>query len=632
MNVPSLYWLPEAVEWRSTLSALEATTDDAAAWTALVRAASFDIDFLRTRQLDRALVARFGAKPPASLQTRPVRLAVLASSTVDYLLPALRVGALRRGLWLEAYITDYGQYLQELHDRASGLHRFAPTAVLLALDTRHLVGGLFSGGVGANPGEATADVLDRLEQIWSLIGEKLDAPIIQQTLLPIYPSLIGGNEHRLHGSAASTVSAVNAGLRALADKARVDVLALDAQVAEHGLSAWYDIALWHRAKQEIHPAASPLYGDLVGRLLAARQGRSSKCLVLDLDNTLWGGVIGDDGLDGIVLGQGSALGEAFVDFQTYALAQSHRGVILAVCSKNDEVNAKAPFEEHPEMVLKLKNIAAFVANWEDKATNLRRIAEILNIGIDSLVFADDNPFERNIVRRELPEVQVPELPEDPSLYARCLADAGYFEAVQITPEDFERSGQYQGNQQREFLRQSTTDLDGYLKSLSMELQWKPFDSVGLARIVQLINKTNQFNLTTRRYTEQEVLEIIADPNAFGLQLRLVDQFGDNGIIGIVIGRLTDAATVTLDTWLMSCRVLGRQVEEATLNVVAQQARAMGAERLMGLYRPTSKNGMVSGHYATLGFAPAGAEGAETAWSLSLEAFSPRPTHIALIEA
>src|SRR6185312_454811 len=301
-------------------------------------------------------------------------------------------------------------------------------------------------------------------------------------------------------------------------------------VESDGLAAWHDPALWHRAKQEVHPSAAPGYGDLVARLLAAALGRSSKALVLDLDNTLWGGVIGDDGLEGIKLGQGSALGEAFVAFQRYARDLARRGVILAVCSKNDEANALEPFEKHPEMVLRREDIACFAANWTDKASNLREIAERLNIGLDAVVFADDNPFERNIVRRELPMIAVPELPEDPALFSRCLADAGYFEATSLTNEDFERTALYQTNAARESLLASTTDLDAYLRSLEMTLVYRPIDEPGMTRVVQLINKTNQFNLTTTRYTEGDIRSIQADERAIALQFRLVDKLGDNGMI------------------------------------------------------------------------------------------------------
>jgi FkbH-like protein len=395
---------------------------------------------------------------------------------------------------------------------------------------------------------------------------------------------------------------VNAQLRNKVDRAGVHLLALDARIMQDGLSAWYDVALWHRAKQEIFPAAAPLYGELVARLLAAGQGRSAKCLVLDLDNTLWGGVIGDDGLAGLALGQGSALGEAFIAVQDYVRSLARRGIILAVCSKNDHARAVEPFEKHPEMVLRLEHISSFVANWNDKATNIRTIAAALNIGLDSMVFADDNPFERALVRQTLPMVAVPELPDDPALVPRCLSDAGYFEGLAVTEEDLDRTRQYQSNQAREVLK-ATTDMPTYLRSLEMQLWWRRFDRIGLARIVQLINKTNQFNLTTRRYNEEGVLAVMGDPASFGLQMRLVDRFGDNGIIAIAIGRKQPDRDVLIDTWLMSCRVLGRQVESATLNLIAEHALSLGATRLFGEYRPTSKNGMVRDHYANLGFQP-----------------------------
>jgi FkbH-like protein len=390
--------------------------------------------------------------------------------------------------------------------------------------------------------------------------------------------------------------------------------------------------LWHSSKQEVAPAAAPVYGDLVGRLLAAKQGLSAKCLVLDLDNTLWGGVIGDDGLEGIVLGQGSATGEAYVAVQEYAREQARRGVILAVCSKNDEAIAREPFEKHPDMVLKISDIACFVANWQDKAANLRHIAERLNIGIDSLVFLDDNPFERTLIRQELPMVAVPEVSEDAALYPYTLADAGYFESTMVTDEDRERSAQSQGNTQRETLRESSTDMDSYLRSLEMTLIWRRFDQIGLQRTVQLINKTNQFNLMTRRYTDIDVQEIMNDPNAVGLQLRLTDRFGDNGIIGIVIGRLQDDGQMLIDTWLMSCRVLGRQVEQATLNLLVATAKSLGAHSLIGEYRPTPKNKMVEAHYQKLGFEMLKDQSDGTSRSvLDFCRFSATPTFITVIE-
>jgi FkbH-like protein len=347
---------------------------------------------------------------------------------------------------------------------------------------------------------------------------------------------------------------------------------------------------------------------------------------------VWGGVIGDDGLEGIVIGQGSPLGEAYTAFQNYARELSRRGIILAVCSKNDEANAVEPFEKHPEMVLKRGDIACFIANWSDKASNIRAIAKDLNIGLDSLVFIDDNPFERNLVRQELPMVAVPEVEDDPTYYPRALSDAGYFEGIAVTDEDRERSGQYQGNRAREALKSSVTDLDSYLRGLEMQLVWRPFDKIGLQRTVQLINKSNQFNLTTRRYTEEDVLAVMDDPSAFGLQLRLIDRFGDNGVIAIIIGRLRDDGDLYIDTWLMSCRVLGRQVEPTTLNLIAAQAKLLGARRLIGEYIPTKKNGMVKEHYQKLGFADTRSDDAGgNISSLDLASFVPIDTFIYVTE-
>jgi FkbH-like protein len=287
------------------------------------------------------------------------------------------------------------------------------------------------------------------------------------------------------------------------------------------------------------------------------------------------------------------------------------------------------------MVLKRADIACLVANWEDKVTNLRSIAQALNIGLDALVFADDNPFERNIVRRELPMVAVPELPADPALYGRCIADAGYFEAPAITWEDRARAAKYQRNAQREASRSASTDLAGYLASLQMRLEWHPFDPIGQQRITQLINKTNQFNLTTRRYTDADVAAAMHAKDALTLQLRLTDRFGDNGVIGIVIARPRESGNGEwfIDTWLMSCRVLGRQVEQATMNLLVECASEAGAQTLIGEYRVTAKNGMVQQHYEKLGFTqiPAHEDGVTT-WRRAIADFAPFQTCIETIRA
>ncbi len=598
MPRPVLAWLAEAVDFNVRLKSAAA----APTWSELVALANLRLDFLRTDRLDAVLQRSF-PQTPAGLPTRAVKLAILGSSTTVHLAAPIRVAALRRNIHLTVHEGEYGQYLPELADTNSELRRFQPDIVLLALDARHVTAGLDGADDAAQAQAALDEMRARIAQCWRLAREELGATVIQQTILPTLPPLLGGNEQRLHGSPARMIARLNAALRDDADAASVHLLTIDEAAASDGVQEWHDPVLWHRAKQEVTPVAAPVYGDLVGRLIAALQGRAAKCLVLDLDNTCWGGVIGDDGLEGIAIGQGSALGEAHLAVQAYARALAGRGVILAVCSKNDEANALAPFERHPEMLLRQGDISCFVANWDDKPTNLRRIASTLNIGLDSLVFLDDNPFERNLVRAALPEVAVPEVPDDePALMPGLLAAAGYFESVAITDDDRARAAQYAANRERAALESSVTDVAAYLRSLEMRLIWRRFDRIGLGRIVQLINKTNQFNLTTRRVTEAEVLEVMADPRAFGLQLRLLDRFGDNGIIAIVIGRLDEPGGACLiDTWLMSCRVLGRGVEAATLALAASQARALGAAALIGEYRPTAKNGMVAGHYERLGF-------------------------------
>ena len=647
-----LDWLPERPDWPELLAQARSAPSSEA--VPLYRAlASCRIDFTRTVKLDRAVQAQL--RSPAGLT--PVRLAVLGSSTLTHLLPAIRVAGLRRGLWIEIYEAPFGTYRQELADPGSPLHTFCPNAVLLALDARHVLELEHAGG----PGHGLAT----MRECWRLATDSLACAVLQQTLLPVFPPVLGNNEHRLCQSPAAVVDRTNHCLRETSTAAGVQLLALDVFARTEGLAHWHDPALWHRAKQEVHPAAAPLYGDQVARVLAALLGQTAKCLVLDLDHTLWGGGIGDDGLEGIVLGQGSAAGEAHLELQRYALALRDRGVVLAVCSKNDEANALLPFEQHPEMLLRRNDIACFVANWDDKATNLRRIARELNLGLDALVFVDDNPVERGLVRRELPEVHTPAMPEDPAEYVRVLASAGYFEGLGVTGEDRQRAASYSALAAARRAAAdgpgTATDLDSYLASLHMELLWSPFDTPGRARITQLINKTNQFNLTTRRTVEPEIARLITRPDVLTLQLRLRDIYGDHGMIAALIAepistthpdipggpRATfmpqphrgmngvdepqptpEPTDLLITDWLMSCRVLGRNVEHATLALLAEQARARGVRRLIGRYLPTPKNTMVRDLYPRLGFTLLEqGPGDATLWSLDLAGFHPQPVPI-----
>lgn len=616
-----LTWLPELPDWKASLEAARQQPPELA-WNSFERLAKGRMDFVRAGQLDKT-IARYKERHgnPAGLPV--VRLALLGSGTLSHLSPGIRLGALRRGLLAEIHVGAYGMYRQELADTDSSLYQFRPQVICFSFDAEHL-----APAEGAN----RADTLAALEYCWQTAQTALSAAVIQQTILPRFPLLMGGNEHRLVLSQASAAREINEAIRAKAASSGIAVLSVDTAVALDGLASWFDPALWYSAKQEVHPRASIFYGDLLGRLLGALRGRSAKCLVLDLDNTLWGGVIGDDGLEGIALGQGSAAGEAFVAMQRYAQQLARRGVILAVCSKNTHEVAVAAFDTHPEMVLRRSDIACFVANWQDKATNLRHIAETLNIGLDALVFVDDNPAERQLIRRELPMVHVPELPEEPAAYVACLSVAGYFEAIELSAEDAQRTALYRANAEREAVRQSSTDLQGYLEGLKMQLVWDMFAAGGQKRIAQLINKTNQFNLTTKRYTEAEVASIASDPDAVTMQLRLTDVHGDNGMIGVVIGYRQANGTLLIDTWLMSCRVLGRGVEQATLNLLCQRAIELHCTSLIGIYKPTAKNGMVREHYGQLGFELISRmEDGTSDWNLPLERFEESRTPMSVVQ-
>lgn len=620
---PECGWLPKNPGWDDAFDALRKDVPGAGTWAALTALANHPIDFVQVGKLDRLAQRIYHTSLPEDLRPAPVRLALLGSSTVKHLIPGIRVAALRRKLWVEVYEGDYGQYLQELSDSSSKLYAFAPQFVCLALDAYHLLE-LSAAGLDA--------AVERLRRCWQFAQKAFRCTVVQQRFLPIFKDLLGNNEHRMADSPLTLVYRANSLIERYADEDGVQLLAMDRYAAFDGLRYWHDPALWHRSKQEIDPAAAPIYGEYLMRIVAAQRGCSRKCLVLDLDNTLWGGVIGDDGLKGIVLGQGNALGEAFLTFQRYILQLKNRGIILAVCSKNDEANALAPFETHPEMLLKRSDISCFRANWDDKAANLRQIAKLLNIGLDSLVFIDDNPFERNLVRQELPEVAVPELPQDPTLFVECLGSSGYFEGLTITDDDRVRASQYQANAERSLLLDSATDMASYLRDMRMELLWQPINEIDLQRVVQLINKTNQFNLTTQRCSEGEVRAAMADPKMLTWQVRLKDKFGDNGIIAVILGRLNSQHEFEIDSWLMSCRVLGRQVEAACLGLIVEGALRLGAHTLRGEYRPSAKNGMVRELYAKLGFSQASADAAGvTQWLLNLESFTPPKTPITILE-
>lgn len=337
---------------------------------------------------------------------------------------------------------------------------------------------------------------------------------------------------------------------------------------------------------------------LLDTVLAA-SGYFAKCVVLDLDNTLWGGVIGDDGVEGIILGEMDE-GEAFVALQRFILELKHRGIILAVVSKNDHANALLPFQSHPFMIIKEDDVAVFIANWDNKVDNIRLVQKTLNIVFDSLVFLDDNPFERNIVRQYLPEVIVPELPDDPSLYIESIARQNLFETASFSAADRERSSQYREEAQRELIKSQFTNIEDYLISLKMEIKLERFNSFNLPRIAQLAQRSNQFNLLTRRYSETACAAMMTEEKVAPFTLKLADKFGDYGLISVIILKMVDD-DLEIDEYLMSCRVLKRGVEDFALNNIVDYARRVGAKRVVGRYAPTAKNAMVKDFYRNFGF-------------------------------
>jgi FkbH-like protein len=609
-----LRWLPRAPsDFEARLKTLD--TRSASAGAELQWLASHSLDDNRL-----AKIARFIGRARtagSALSLTPCRLGVVSNSTTDFLCSAVTGTAPRFGLNVECIAGPYGQGLQDAMDPASQVNAAKPAVVLVGLDWRGL--GLRPTTPGAEADKVVESARAHVKAIRDGIHANSGAVCIVQNLAPPSERVFGSLDRSVASSLVSVVAATNRAIAADLQGSADVLFDVEGLATTVGLANWHSPAEWNLAKLPFASEMLPLYADHLCRLLAALNGKSRRCLVLDLDNTMWGGVIGDDGLAGIRLAQGDADGEAYLEFQEYVLALRDRGVVLAVCSKNDDAVARAPFREHPEMRLKESHIAVFQANWNDKATNITAIARELSLGLQSLVFVDDNPFERELVRTALPEVAVVELPEDPAYYARTLSASGLFELTVLSNEDLSRASMYEGNARRAELQQAVGNLEEYLASLDMEIVFQPFDETGRARIAQLINKSNQFNLTTKRYSEADVTAMMADKSCFTLQVRLIDRFGDNGMISVIVCRGVGSGEWEIDTWLMSCRVLGRKVEQMVLRELLGSAAAHGATTLTGAFIPTTRNGIVEEHYAKLDFElverdPSGA----TTWRLPVE--------------
>lgn len=585
----------------------------AVALDAICRTALPDLDYTSAQSLARLYRRAADRAAPAG---QPVRVAVLGSSTTDQLSALLDLYLFAGGVSAEIYESDFGVFRQEILDPDSGLYTFNPNTVFLATGWRDLGHVPGVGDTGAAVSQQAEAELEDWSLLWQTMHDRIGCQVIQNNFdRPAWRTL--GNYERGHPAALGRyIDRVNAMFHEQAPPF-VTLHDIDHLSAAVGRWAWGDERFYHHAKMPCAPECLVNYAHSVAALVCAQSGMGKKCLVLDLDNTLWGGVIGDDGLGGILLGQGDAESEVFLSIQQYVKGLCERGVILAVCSKNEEAAAREVFERHPEMVLALEDISCFVANWDDKATNLRHIAAELNIGLNALVLLDDNPVERALVRQLAPEVAVPELPEDAGGFVQALEMHRYFEVTSLGAEDLQRTEYYRANTGRKTLQRSTGNVDDFLASLNMTARIAPIQDTTLERSVQLINRSNQFNLTTRRYTIAEILAMVQDDSTLTRTVSLVDRFGDNGLISVLVAK-TNGDSLEIDTWLMSCRVLKRGVEHVLLNHLCRLARDRGLKTIRGEFIPTAKNTLVRNHFAELGFTQTDGDDAEhTHWELEL---------------
>ncbi len=560
---------------------------------------------------------------------RDLRIAVLRGSTVNEMIEFAELFLLVEGFRCTFYQSEYNKYYEEAVLDSERIVKFRPDIVYVHTSCMNLQGWPPLSATEADHESFVAAEFSRFQQIWHSLQQNVGSHIIQNNFeLPPF-RVLGNLDSIAYGGRAKFVNRLNVEFanEALNDP-RLFVQDVNALSAALGSRNWFDWERWYSYKIMTTPAASLALARSVTAIVRALYGRSRKCLVLDLDNTLWGGVIGDDGPENIKIGRETAVAEAYTAFQEYCLMLRSRGILLAVCSKNDEETAKQGFE-HPDSVLKLSHFSAFRANWEPKHENLTAIAKELNLGIDSLVFVDDNPAERALVASQLPMVAVPDVGSDVTQFIPALEAGGYFETVRVSAEDFSRADTYAANSQRALLKSKFRDYGEYLDSLQMTAEIDAFKPVYLDRIAQLTNKTNQFNLTTRRYTVTEIQKISLDPAYITLYGKLTDAFGDNGLVSVIVGR-KDGSTLHIELWLMSCRVLKRDLELAMLDELVTRAQAAGIETIVGYYYRTPRNSMVADHYRRLGFEceSQDPDGGQSMWRLQLTTdYQPKRRYI-----
>jgi len=531
---------------------------------------------------------------------KEIKLAIMGNCATQMLGIGIKGCAALENINLNVLDTDYNQIETQLLDENSEIFEFGPDNILMYICTEKLYEEFLEMSIGKKKTFAD-DMMQRIISYWDRINLMHKCNILQFNFVEIDDRAYGNYSAKLDVSFIWQVRKLNYLLQENAAKySNVYLIDLASIQNRFGRNNTINDEIYFTSKITLNLETVPYVAKNVIDVIGSMHGNVKKCIVLDLDNTLWGGVIGDDGLGKIEIGE-LGRGHAFTNFQRWLKQLKERGILLAICSKNDEVNAREPFEKHPEMVLKLDDISIFVANWEDKVQNIRNIQRSINLGMDSLVFIDDNPFERNLVKTMIPAITVPEMPEDPAQYVNYLQSLNLFETILYSQEDSVRTEQYKSEFERQRLQTQFDSIDGYLKSLEMVGEAKPFDELHFSRIAQLAQRSNQFNLRTIRYTESDI-KIIAESDYYLTRYyTLKDKFGDHGLVSVLILKKESEQILFIDTWLMSCRVLKRGMEEFIINHMVAIAKGMGVKRIIGEYIPTSKNAMVRDIYDKMGF-------------------------------
>jgi len=558
------------------------------------------------------------------------KIAILGGSTTADIKNILELFLIKDGIRPFFYESEYNRYYEDGMFENEELKSFKPDIIFIHTSTVNIMNLPEVNDTDEIVNNKLEAEYSKYKGLWEQLETTYNCTIIQNNFeLPHYRMLGNLDCSDVHGY-SSFIMNLNARFAEYARTAKGfyinDIHYLSAEV---GLNNWYDRSFWHAYKYALSYEAIPVLAHNLANIITAILGKSKKCLVLDLDNTLWGGVIGDDGLNGIQIGKETPVAEAYTEFQEYVLKLKKRGVILAVCSKNDLANAKEGFS-HPDSVLSVNDFVSFKANWEPKHINISQIAEDINIGVDSLVFVDDNPVERKIVTDNLASVLVPEVDATEVVsYLNILDRTGCFEPISISKDDLIRNQAYQENAKRNTLKEQFVSYDEFLASLNMKAEVTAFKPIYLERIAQLTNKSNQFNLTTKRYTLSEIEAVANNRNYITLYGRLADKFGDNGLVSVVIGEVKEN-TLHIDAWLMSCRVLKRGMEQAMFDELVSQSQQLGINIIKGYYYKTAKNSMVAELYKVLGFELFNTSGEDTVWEYSLPSNYINQNHFIII--